>query len=189
MNSSTNSDLSTVNRVRNFLVAIVAIALTVALYIGFQTNSTTPTLSKMAEDSIPLTVALTNGQPSLVEFYADWCTTCQAMAPDMASLKQVYGPKINFVMLNVDNDKWLPELAKYKVDGIPHWLFFNGQAELIGQNIGEVPRQVMANNLDALIAGQTLPNIQVKGQFSDLTQSNTQANTVSNPTDPRAHGR
>src|SRR3712207_4229768 len=104
-------------RLRNFLIAIVAIALSVALVLGLRTQTTSATLAQLGEQSTPIDVALTNSKPSLIEFYADWCTVCQKMAPDIAQLEQQYADKLNFVMLNVDNTKWLPEMLKYRVDG------------------------------------------------------------------------
>jgi hypothetical protein len=45
------------------------------------------------------------------------------MAPDVGVLKKQYGESVNFVMLNIDNTKWLPEILNYRVDGIPHFVF------------------------------------------------------------------
>ena len=45
------------------------------------------------------------------------------MAPDIQQLKDSYAGRVNFVMLNVDNTKWLPEMLNYRVDGIPHFEF------------------------------------------------------------------
>jgi thiol-disulfide isomerase/thioredoxin len=172
-------------RVRNFLIAIVAIALSVALFLGLRTETNSVSLSKLDNASIPLEVAMSNGKPSLVEFYADWCTVCQKMAPDLALLEQQYADKLNFVMLNVDNTKWLPEMLKYRVDGIPHFVFLSQNGETIAQAIGDQPRTIMASNLEALVAGSSLPYAQASGQVSKF--SAPVAPTVSKE-DPRSHG-
>lgn len=109
---------------------MVAIALSVALVLGLRTETTSATLAKLSDSSTPLEVAVSNGKPSLVEFYADWCTVCQKMAPDITQLETEYADKMNFVMLNVDNTKWLPEMLKYRVDGIPHFVFLSQQGKL-----------------------------------------------------------
>ena len=72
------------------------------------------------------------------------------MAPDIAALEGQYGDKVNFVMLNVDNTKWLPEMLKYRVDGIPHFVFLGKQGESQAEAIGDQPRTIMANNLEAV---------------------------------------
>jgi thiol-disulfide isomerase/thioredoxin len=151
-------------RVRNFLIAIVAIALTIALVLGLRTQTTSASLTKLGETSTPLEIAISNGKPSLVEFYADWCTVCQKMAPDMAELEQQYADKLNFVMLNVDNTKWLPEMLKYRVDGIPHFVFLGKNGETIAQAIGDQPQAVMASNLEALVTDLYLM-LKLAGKF------------------------
>jgi thiol-disulfide isomerase/thioredoxin len=171
-------------RVRNFLIAMVAIALCVALFLGLRSETTTATLSQLGEGSTPYEVALSNGKPSLVEFYADWCTVCQKMAPDMAQLEEQYAGKMNFVMLNVDNTKWLPEMLKYRVDGIPHFLFLSQDGEAIAQSIGDQPRTIMAGNLEALVTGSPLPYAQASGQVSKFTAPVP----TSSQDDPRSHG-
>jgi thiol-disulfide isomerase/thioredoxin len=185
VNSPVKPETTLGGRVRNFLIAIVAIALTVALFLGLRTETTSASLAKLGENSIPLEVAISNNKPSLVEFYADWCTVCQKMAPDMAELEQQYGEKLNFVMLNVDNTKWLPEMLKYRVDGIPHFVFLDKKGETIAQAIGDQPRAVMASNLEALVNNSALPYAQGSGKVSKF--SAPVAPTV-NQDDPRSHG-
>lgn len=172
-------------RFRNFAIALVAIVLSMAVFLGLRTETAPGLLSAMAEDSVPLEVATTNGKPTLLEFYANWCTSCQAMAPDLETLKQQYGEQINFVMLNVDNSKWLPEILQYRVDGIPHFVFLNPQGNDIAQAIGEQPRSVMEANLVALAAGEALPYAQTTGQTSAFSAPIAADKT--SKTDPRSH--
>ncbi len=182
---STEAPVNSGSRIKNFLIAIVAIALGIALFLGLKTDSTSVSLAELGKTSIPLEVAVSNGKPSLVEFYADWCTVCQKMSPDMAKLREQYDENLNFVMLNVDNTKWLPEMLKYRVDGIPHFVFLGKQGETIAETIGDIPRTIMASNLEALIAGSPLPHIQGNGKTS---QFSAPVATDSNQDDPRSHG-
>ncbi len=172
-------------RVRNFLIAIVAIVLSVALVLGLRTETTSATLSDLDKQSTPLDVALSNGKPSLVEFYANWCTVCQKMAPDIAALEKEYASKLNFVMLNVDNTKWLPEMLRYRVDGIPHFVFLNKGGEAVAQAIGDQPLTIMADNLTALAANSPLPYAQATGEVSKFSAPVAPAGSDE---DPRSHG-
>ncbi|WP_414544565.1 thioredoxin family protein [Nostoc sp. CCY0012] len=185
INSSAKPETTTGARVRNFLIAIVAIALSVALVLGLQTETNSASLTDLDQASTPLEVAISNGKPSIVEFYANWCTVCQKMAPDIAQLEQEYTDKVNFVMLNVDNTKWLPEMLKYRVDGIPHFVFLDNNGETIAQAIGDQTHTVMASNLEALVAGSSLPYAQTSGQVSKFSAPVAPANSQD---DPRSHG-
>lgn len=169
---------------KGLIIGFVAIALAVSLALGIKAQPPTVTLEAQAAEATPLTVALANGKPTLMEFYADWCTSCQAMAADLREIKQQYGDRLNFVMLNVDNGKWLPEVLKYKVDGIPHFVFFDETGGAIAETIGEQPRTVLEADVEALIAHTELPYTYTQGQVSklnDAPKTNTQ-------TDPRSHG-
>ncbi|MBF2028774.1 MAG: thioredoxin family protein [Oscillatoriales cyanobacterium C42_A2020_001] len=172
-------------RLRNFAIAIVAILLGTALFFGFKADTAPGLLSAMAEDVVPLEVALTNGKPTLMEFYANWCTSCQAMASEMEALKQQYSDRVNFVMLNVDNSKWLPEILHYRVDGIPHFVFLDAAGGAIAQTIGEQPRTVMEANLVALADHSPLPYAQSSGETSAFSAPVTPAKAST--TDPRSH--
>lgn len=173
------------NSVRNLVIAIAAVILSVALFLGLQTQHNSSSLESQVRKSIALDVALNNNKSTLTEFYADWCTSCQAMAGDLAQIKERYGDRVNFVMLNVDNTKWLPEMLRYRVDGIPHFLFMNDQGEAIAQAIGEQPKGIIEANLDALIANNVLPYANNKGQISQVEAKVT---VTDNTTDPRSHG-
>ncbi|ERT09112.1 thioredoxin family protein [Lyngbya aestuarii BL J] len=183
--SSPTQQSTFATRLRNLLITLVAVILSVAILVGLRTEATSTSLPELAEESTPFEVALSNGKPTLIEFYANWCTTCQAMAPQLKEIKHNYENQLNFVMLNVDNSKWLPEILNYRVDGIPHFVFLNEQATAIAQSIGEIPATVMEANLDALIAGNSLPYAEATGQVSAFKPSVT---TPESNTDPRAHG-
>jgi thiol-disulfide isomerase/thioredoxin len=189
------------NRLRNLVVAIAAALLGVAMFLGLRAEPNTNLLDRLAQESIPLDQAIGNGKPTLMEFYADWCTSCQAMAKDLRDLKQDFGDRVNFAMLNVDNSKWLPEVLSYRVDGIPHFVFLDAQGRELAQAIGEQPKAIVAANLAALADGNTqLPYARLsEGQTSEFEAPMTAEDKAEagNPapaagptgqTDPRSHG-
>lgn len=170
------------SNLRNLILAVTAIALCLSIFLGFQTQTSAVSLEAQAAQSVPIDTAVRNGKPTLTEFYANWCTSCQAMAPKIAHIKQKFGDSVNFVMLNVDNNKWLPEVLRYRVDGIPHFVYLDRQGEAIGQTLGELPSGIMEANLNALIDEMPLPFATATGQTSEL------ATPKLNSSDPRSHG-
>jgi thioredoxin-like negative regulator of GroEL len=173
-------------RIRNSLIALVALGLGVLLFLGTQTQTGAVSLDAQAEASTPLEVAIGNNKPTLMEFYANWCTSCQAMANDLSELKEKYADSVNFVMLNVDNSKWLPEILNYRVDGIPHFVYLSQDGNAIAQAIGEQPRSILEANLDALVASVPLPYTQGSGKISEFAAPVSASNTPQD--DPRSHG-
>lgn len=173
------------NSVRNIVIAIAAVILSVALFLGLQTETSSTSLESQVKKSTNLEVALNNQKPTLTEFYADWCTSCQAMAGDLAQIKANYGDRINFVMLNVDNTKWLPEMLRYRVDGIPHFLFMDDRGNAIAEAIGEQPKGILEADLDALIANNPIPYANKRGQISPVESRVT---VTDDTTNPRSHG-
>ena len=176
-------------KVRNLIVVSVAVVLSVLVVLGIQTQTPSASLESLAAEATPLETALVNGKPSLMEFYANWCTSCQAMAGDMTDLRATYSDQVNFVMLNVDNTKWLPEMLHYRVDGIPHFVYLDKTGETTAMAIGEQPKAVIASNLEALLADTDLPYPQTVGRTSELDDARTpNAGVNSRSDDPRSHG-
>lgn len=77
-------------------------------------------------------VVLESEVPVLVDFYADWCGPCRALAPTLNQLaKQVPGAKV--VKVNVDDNQ---ELAiRYRINSIPALMVFNG-GKITSQHAG-----------------------------------------------------
>ncbi len=179
--NSTNSNPA--NYLRNLLVAIAAIVLTITLFFSLRAQNSEVSLKAVAQAAIPLEVALANPEPTVMEFYADWCSSCQSMAADNLALQKQYAGKINFVMLNVDNNKWLPEVERFSIDGIPHFVFLGGDNSVSGSAIGAVPRNILTENLEAMLAMAPLPHIRLNsGETSAFT-----APRPSDNTNPRDH--
>jgi thiol-disulfide isomerase/thioredoxin len=44
-----------------------------------------------------------HGKPVLVEIYASWCPACQNIEPTLSQLKQQYGDRVHFIVLDVSN--------------------------------------------------------------------------------------
>lgn len=186
MNSENPSESHANSSVRNIVIAIAVVILSVALFLGIRTETSSLSLESQVKQSTSLSVAFNNNKPTLTEFYADWCTSCQAMAPDLGEIKQAYGDRVNFVMLNVDNTKWLPEMLRYRVDGIPHFVFMDSEGEAIAESIGEQPKPILEADLDALIAHNPIPYANNKGKISEVE---AKVNiTKDNNADPRSHG-
>ncbi|MGK7929209.1 MAG: thioredoxin family protein [Spirulina sp.] len=173
------------NRLGNIAIALVAFVLSSALFFALQTQRSDASLDNQAKAAVPLAVALQNDKPSLMEFYANWCTSCQAMAKDLQFIKQEYGDEVNFVMLNVDNTKWLPEILHYRVDGIPHFIYLDRQGEAVGEAIGEQPRSILEADLAALVVNRSLPYGNTMGKVS---QFDAPIQPSASPDDPRRHG-
>jgi thiol-disulfide isomerase/thioredoxin len=168
----TQSSPNTDNKIRNISLAVAAAAVSAGLFFATRNDAQTLTAAKVAERAIPLEQAQTNGKPSLVEFYAEWCTSCNSMAPTIAAMEEKYRGKVNFVALNVDNEKWVPEAERYQVSGIPHYVFIDANGKILGNLIGEQTNKIFDTNLKALSGGKAIPYAQTQpGQTSTFKKN------------------
>ena len=71
---------------------------------------------------------LKSEKPGLVDFYADWCGPCNAMAPVIEELAKELEGKVKVGKINVDEN---PDIAvEYNVMSIPTLIVFkNGKEE------------------------------------------------------------
>ena len=171
-----------------FLSIVLAISLCF-LRNGLKANAM---LEQLAKDSPLPENALSNGRPTVLEFYADWCEACKEMAPDMIEIKKQMSNKVDVVLLNVDNSRWLDLIDKYDVNGIPKLTFFDDKGKFKGFSLGVRKYSELNQIFLALINNSELPSLSALSNSSDLiSETNFKEGNVNNiirSESPRDHG-
>ena len=164
-NTKADNDLSSLQQI--FLV-FISITLVISLFFlrgGFKANAI---LDQLAKNSLEPEKALSNGRPTVFEFYADWCEACKEMAPDMINVKKQNSNKVDVVLLNVDNPRWFDLIDQYDVNGIPQLTFFDERGEFKGFSLGVRKYSELNQIFSALINNYELPSFTQLSNSSNL---------------------
>ena len=161
------------------LIAVVFISLVLFRNLIFQS---TYILKSFGELSVDPEIAFENNKPTFLEFYAEWCEVCKEMAPKVSTLKKKYEKDINFVFLNVDNQKWDRYIRKFGVNGIPQINLFDRRGNLLSTFIGKQEESMIRDYID---------QIDLEGKFNtetDKTEFSVIKENKNYEITPRSHG-
>ena len=161
------------------LIVVVFISLVLSRNLFFQS---TYLLKSFGELSVDPEIAFKNNKPTFLEFYAEWCEVCKEMAPKVSTLKKEFENDINFVFLNVDNQKWDNYIRKFEVNGIPQVNLFDGKGNLISTFIGKQDETKIRESL-AYLEGDPKSNEEIL-----ITEFSAIKKNKNNEFAPRSHG-
>jgi thioredoxin 1 len=86
--------------------------------------------------------------PVLVDYWAEWCGPCKAVAPVLDEVARQYSGKLKVAKLNVDENQEIPR--KYGIRGIPTLMLFkNGNIE--ATKVGALSKSQLTAFLDSNI--------------------------------------
>ena len=139
-------------------------------------------LKKFGQSSIDPEIAFTNNKPTFLEFYADWCEVCKEMAPKVDDIKNKYEKDINFVFLNVDNQKWEKYIRNFNVNGIPQINIFDKDSNLELTFIGKQEEETIKESLDNLYDKFRGDSQILNSEFSIIKDNKNYQSS------PRSHG-
>lgn len=93
-------------------------------------------------------LVINSDKPVVVDFWAEWCGPCKALAPVLEEIQTEVGTKANVVKVNVDESGELAQ--KYGIRGIPTLIFFKG-GEVKSTLVGNQPKAEIIKNINNLV--------------------------------------
>ena len=175
-------DSTSLTPLQKGLLLISAIALAISLFLVRNGGIAESPLDQLARRSLEPEVALSNGRPTILEFYADWCEVCREMAPAMRRWKKLIR-RLDVVLVNIDNPRWLDLTDRYEVTGIPQLNLFAADGELRGSSLGGRSENELNALATALIGGTPLPALSGVG----ITSALPEPSTLETAAGPRSH--
>ncbi len=94
---------------------------------------------------------LNSDKPVFVDFWATWCGPCSMVAPIVEELANEYDSKVNFVKVDVDQNKELA--SRYNVFSIPNLVIFR-KGESIAHHAGAASKESIRNYIDTNISAE-----------------------------------
>ena len=164
------------------LVLIISIVITSMLLFKNLFFKSTYLLKSFGELSVDPEIAFTNNKPTFLEFYAEWCEVCKEMAPQVSAFKDEYEKDINFVFLNVDNQKWGNYIEKFDVNGIPQVNLFDNKGNLLSTFIGKQDETKIRESITNLEKEEKPDEEIINAEFSTIREH------LNNEVSPRSHG-
>jgi thioredoxin 1 len=88
---------------------------------------------------------LKSDTPVLVDYWAEWCGPCKAIAPILEDVAKDYGARLQVAKMNVDDNREVP--AKFGIRGIPTLMLFK-DGQLAATKVGALSKAQLTSFLD-----------------------------------------
>ncbi len=85
------------------------------------------------------------GSAVLVDYWAEWCGPCKAIAPILDEVAKSYEGKVQIAKMNVDENRDIP--AKFGIRGIPTLMLFK-DGQLAATKVGALNKSQLSAFLD-----------------------------------------
>jgi thioredoxin 1 len=87
---------------------------------------------------------LQSTQPTLVDFWAEWCGPCRMVAPAVQAIADEYEDRLQVAKMDVDTSPETP--GRLGIRGIPTLILFKDGAE-VKRIVGFRPKEALAEEL------------------------------------------
>jgi thioredoxin 1 len=104
-------------------------------------------IKHLSDASFELDV-LKSDKPVLVDFWAEWCGPCKAIAPILEEIAKEYDGKLQVAKMDVDANQAVP--AKFGIRGIPTLILFKNGVPA-AQKVGAMAKGQLTSFIDSNI--------------------------------------
>ena len=91
---------------------------------------------------------LESKEPVLVDFWAEWCGPCKAIAPSLEEISDEMANKLKVVKINVDENPTISQA--YSIRSIPALMIFKN-GEKVSEKMGALPKSALESWVNEII--------------------------------------